>query len=285
MLVLLLGAANAGDAAGGQSFANTANLKIHYLDQGRGDTAVVLIHGWSCDHAFWREQIPALASKYRVIALDLPGHGQSDKPAMEYTQELFIDAVITVLNRAGVKQAVVVGHSMGAAIARRVALREPGRVIALISLDGALEYPPQDKAGHERWINNGQAFVRPFLGPQGEAHRARYMDSVHHAQTPASIRDWVRRRAAATPWPVALSALRNFIKPENWDARPLDKPALIIFAKSQYLTPEMKVNTGKLFPKMEYRVIDGVGHFPMLEKPDQVNQLMLGFLARVAPAN
>src|SRR5438876_542984 len=87
--------------------------RVHYKSYGKGREALVLIHGWTCNLNYWREQIPDFAKRNRVIAIDLPGHGLSDKPQVAYSMDLFARAVEAVMRDAKVDWAVLVGHSMG----------------------------------------------------------------------------------------------------------------------------------------------------------------------------
>ena len=91
-------------------FAKSGDLKVHYKSIGEGKTAVVFVHGWCCDHTVWRDQAAALAGKARTIYIDLPGYGQSDKPKMDYTMDVFARGVDAVLQDAGVEQAAVHPH-------------------------------------------------------------------------------------------------------------------------------------------------------------------------------
>src|SRR5438094_10655765 len=90
--------------------------RVHYESYGKGADAIVFIHGWTCDLTFWRGQAPVY-EKRRSLLIDLPGHGQSAKPDVAYTQERFARAVEAVLRDAGVTRAVLVGHSMGFPVA------------------------------------------------------------------------------------------------------------------------------------------------------------------------
>src|SRR5260221_10786292 len=99
-------------AAGEERFASLDGAKVHYLSYGAGKEAIVFIHGWTCDLTFWRGQAPVY-QRHRSLLIDLPGHGQSDKPDVSYTQERFAGAVEAVIRHAGVDRAVLVGHSMG----------------------------------------------------------------------------------------------------------------------------------------------------------------------------
>src|SRR6185503_3774851 len=90
--------------AGQSKFAKFDGNRVHYVNYGKGNDAVVLIHGWTMNADNWRDQIPALAERYRVIAIDLPGHGQSDKPKLSYSMDYFARAVEAVMRDAKVKR-------------------------------------------------------------------------------------------------------------------------------------------------------------------------------------
>jgi pimeloyl-ACP methyl ester carboxylesterase len=118
-VLMLAGAATAPAFDGESKFAKLDGARIHYKSYGKGNEALVLVHGWTCNLDNWRDQIPDLAKRNRVIALDLPGHGQSDKPEIKYTMDLFANAIDAVMRDAKVERAVIVGHSMGTPVARQ----------------------------------------------------------------------------------------------------------------------------------------------------------------------
>src|SRR5216683_3109843 len=114
-------------------FVDVDHLKVHYTNYGKGDTALFFVHGWSCDETVWSEQAPALAEKIRVITIDLPGHGQSEKPkTIEYTMDLYARAIEAVLSDATVKSVISVGHSNGTPVIRRYYRKFPAKVKALM---------------------------------------------------------------------------------------------------------------------------------------------------------
>ena len=84
--------------------------RIHYLDAGRGELTLVLVHGWASDRRVWSEQVAALARTHRVLAVDLPGHGRSEAPARGHSMDVYADGIAAVLDAAGVSAAVLVGH-------------------------------------------------------------------------------------------------------------------------------------------------------------------------------
>src|SRR5919205_3315006 len=157
VLTLLLASSAAFAADGDSQYAKLDGAKIHYKSYGKGKDALVLIHGWTCNLDNWRDQIPEFAKRNRVIALDLPGHGQSDKPQIAYTMDLFANAVDAVMRDAKVERAVLVGHSMGTPVARQFYRKYPQKTLALVIVDGGLR-PFGTKEQREQ-------FTAPLRGP------------------------------------------------------------------------------------------------------------------------
>src|SRR5450755_5114179 len=118
--------------------------RVHYESYGKGQEAVVFIHGWTCDLTFWRGQAPVY-EKHRALLIDLPGHGQSDKPDVAYTQERFARAVEAVMRDAGVERAVLVGHSMGTPVGITFLRLFPAKAKALVLVDAYVPQAPADE--------------------------------------------------------------------------------------------------------------------------------------------
>lgn len=274
LMLLLPLAAQAGQGA----YADLDGHQVYYTDQGRGEPTIVLIHGWICNHKFWQEQIPALSQNHRVIALDMIGCGRSDAPPVAYTQERLARSVLAVMDQAQIQDAVLVGHSMGAAVARRVALEHPARVRAFISMDGALGRPPQDPAGREKWLAQAAGFAAQFQGPDGQQKVGPFFDAAQAETTPQALREWVKAQALATPWHVGRSSMAEFVRPENWDMQPSKVPALAVCAQGPHAPPGYDKQLRILFPNLSYHTVSGVGHFLMLEKPEKINPLLLEFV-------
>src|ERR1044072_1152119 len=132
-------------------FAKLDSARIHYVSYGKGDEALVLIHGWTQSADAWRDNVADLSKRNRVIVLELPGHGQSDKPETTYSMEYFARAVDAVLRDAKVKRAVLVGHSMGTPVARQFYRKYPDKTLAIVIVDGSLR-PFGDKAMMDRMV-------------------------------------------------------------------------------------------------------------------------------------
>jgi non-heme chloroperoxidase len=265
-------------SAGPGAYATLDGHKVYYTDQGQGGPALVLIHGWLGNQKFWREQVPALAQSHRVIGLDMIGFGNSDAPRVAYTPELLARSVLAVMDQAGVKSAVLMGHSMGAMVALLVALQHPGRVRGIISMDGALDGPPQDPAAREKWLAEAAAFGAQFAGPDGQSKVKPFFEAIVGPNASPALRQWILSLALATPWHVGQSSMAEFVKPANWDLHPSQAPALAIVALGPQVPPDYEQQLRGLFPNLSYRTVDGVGHFLMLEKPGAVNPLILEFV-------
>ena len=119
-------------------FTSLGGSRVHYKNYGKGSEAIVFVHGWTCDTTFWDGQRPAFEKQLHTILVDLPGHGLSDKPQTAYTMDLFARAVKAVLDDAGVRKAVLVGHSMGTPVIRQFYRKYPDQVRGLVIVDGAL---------------------------------------------------------------------------------------------------------------------------------------------------
>src|SRR5205807_1538436 len=165
--------------------------KIHYTNYGQGETALLFVHGWSCDETVWSEQAPALAQKMRVITIDLPGHGQSEKPHVAYTTDLYARAIFVVLRDANVMSAVLVAHSNGTAAIRQVFRRFPATVSALVIVEGGLR-PFVDAESMEK-------FIAPLRGDHYEEAAGKFIDGMTHPIKDEKLRDRIKTLMLRTP--------------------------------------------------------------------------------------
>jgi pimeloyl-ACP methyl ester carboxylesterase len=254
-------------------FAKAGDLRVHYKSLGTGKTALVLVHGWACDMTVWSDQVPALAGKVRVILIDLPGHGKSDRPKVEYTMDLFARAVDAVLKDAGVEEAALAGHSMGTPVVRQYYRLFPKKVRALIAVDGSLRIITKDPAILDK-------VVAQFSGPDFKEKADKFLDSMLPPKTPASVRDRIKAAMQNVAPHAALSAMKSMFDPANWKDDKIEVPVQAIMAKSPFWNAEYEEYARKLAPKLDYRVMDGVGHFLMMERPAEFNELLIGFLKK-----
>jgi len=262
-------------AAAKSHFTKLGTNRIHYLTAGKGRTAIVFVHCWAGNSGFWREQIPAFADKARLVLVDLPGHGQSDKPPTGYSMDCFAGAVLAVMRDAHVDNAVLVGHSMGTPVICRVYQQAPEHVAALVAVDGILRRPPFTPEQTEQ-------FVGPFRAPDYREHTKNFIGSMFPIPGTEALRDQVLSEILATPQHVMLGAMEGMFGAgqPDWDVKRAGVPVLVINAKNPMWTERYETYVGSLSAQTDYRVMDGVGHWLMLEKPAEFNATLTDMLRR-----
>jgi len=269
-ILTLLFASTAAFAADGDSqYAKLDGARIHYKSYGKGRDAIVLVHGWTCNLDNWRDQIPDFAKRNRVIALDLPGHGQSDKPQIAYTMDLFANAIDAVMRDAKVERAVVVGHSMGTPVARQFYRKYPQKTLAIVIVDGGLR-PFGTKEMREGFV---AMFRSPGYKQAGEQMFAQMMGAL-----PAPEQERVRTSFANTPQHVLVSAMENMNDEALYGPDKINVPVFAVLAKAPFWPPDTEQFLRGLAPDLELQWFEGVGHFLMMEKPKQFNDAVIAFL-------
>ena len=198
---VLVGTASAFD--GESQFAKLDKTNIHYKSYGKGSEALVLVHGWSCNLDNWRDQFSDLSKRNRVIALDLPGHGQSDKPNVAYTMDLFANAIDAVLRDAKVERAVIAGHSMGTPVARQFYRKYPQKTLGIIIVDGGLR-PFGTKEMRDQ-------FVAAFRSPDYKKTAAPMFEGMMGSLA-APDRERVLASFNNTPQQVLVSAMESMMR-------------------------------------------------------------------------
>jgi pimeloyl-ACP methyl ester carboxylesterase len=257
-----------GIAGGASRFATLDGHKVHYVSYGSGDRAVVFIHGWTCDATFWQSQAPVY-EKTRALLIDLPGHGQSDKPEISYTMDLFARAVDAVMADAGVKTATLVGHSMGAPVAERFVELHPDKTAGLVIVDGLLMEPPKDDAARAQLKANWERMAK--------APRAQALASMFTPQTDPLLRERIELAMLAAPSHVAASAIDGMAAymAEGLKENFPKVPVLAVMANDFQGLRDL---LARHFHLVDFVRFEGSGHFLMMEQPERFNTILQGFL-------
>jgi pimeloyl-ACP methyl ester carboxylesterase len=250
-------------------FAARDGVKLAYTDAGTGEPALVFVHGWTCDLSHWRHQVPAFVNEHRVVALDLRGHGQSDKPDQDYGVGQFAEDVAWLIAELGLERPVVVGHSMGGVIAAELAEKHPVATRGVVLVDapivplGAELQPVLDGllAGlrSPSYKQLADTFLRQFM--------------FNEASDPA-LKDEIAESSLLTPQRVMHTAIESVFARREQEPGPLPVPSLFIRAATQYATPEQ---IRAQLPGIEVAEVD-CAHFLQLEKPEETNQLIRNFV-------
>lgn len=255
-------------------------------DGPRDAPALVLIHGSGGSTRWWDQVVPMLTTSYRVIRIDLLGHGRSAKPAGDvYSMEQQGHRVGQVLDQLGVKHAIVVGHSTGGYVATALAAQRGDLVTAIALIDtgprldafvgsgpvGNLIFAPV--LGQLLWRLRTDGIVRKGMSsafapgfkkiPQALVDDTRGM--TYHALTATSRAsdDYLKQR----PAPDRLKGL--------------GKPLLVIFGERDQRFPSSTADQYRAVPGAKVEVLPGVGHSPMIEDPPRTAALLLNFTSSV----
>lgn len=252
--------------------AGQKEARIHYKSYGKGSAALVLIHGWTCSIEYWRDQSPDLSKRNRLIAIDLPGHGMSDKPQITYTMDLFARAVDAVLRDAGVKRAVLAGHSMGTPVARQFYRKYPEKTLAIVIVDGALR-----NFGDKKIMENMMA---GFRSPNYQQTGLGMLTFLQGPTLSAADKERIKASFLNTPQHVIVSAMEGMADDSIWGQDKINVPVLAVLAKGPFYPPNNEQIFREIAPNLEYHMWEGVGHFLMMERPKQFNDVVLAFLAK-----
>ncbi|MEA4953844.1 MAG: alpha/beta hydrolase [Aminivibrio sp.] len=283
LIVLSAAAETAAGAERRLRAASFDGIEVRYLDEGPRDALpVVFIHGWACTGDFWRFQTAALRDRYRVIALDLPGFGESGKPHdRPYTPQLFARAVKAVLDHAGVKRPVLAGHSMGYGVAVQFLADYPGEVRGVCNADGAFFWLPDDPGAVPEWEAEMKGLSDGLAGPDRENLVLRFINATFYGRTPEDLRKEITGVMASADEYAANSSMAEFIRRENWVRRSFDVPSLAVYSKIPELPAETEQKLRETFPDLTYVEWTDTGHFLMMEQPERFNGLLAEFLERM----
>lgn len=235
---------------------------------------VVLVHGWCCDRSYFAPQAAHfVAQGRRVLAVDLRGHGESDKPHQPYPIGGFADDVAWLVERLGVAKPLVIGHSMGGIIAYDLAGRFPELASAIVMIDAAV-------ARSAAAMQGAAGMAARLREPD---YRQILRDFVEHAlflpTDDAARRRDILARMADAPQHVAVAAMEGL---RDYDPEPAGRgiavPALYIAADEMPPRTDM-VQMHALVPHLQFGQTVGSGHFCQLEVPDQVNAMIDRFAA------
>ena len=253
---------------------------LRYIDEGRGPP-VVFLHGLGASMYAWRKNLaPVAAAGYRVIAFDNRGFGFSDKPATGYDNASYARLTVALLDSLHLPEAVLIGHSMGGAIAAEVAIAHPERVRGLVLIGSAglgAREPPLFHVG--RW---------PVVGPllfafRGRGLTERLLEATYADPSKVADAD-VDQYYAPVAEPEYGRSLRAVLREFRFDglAGRLDHiaaPTLVLWGEADRLIP---IALGRALaagiPRAAFLSVPRAGHAVQEEAPEEVNRLLIRFL-------
>jgi pimeloyl-ACP methyl ester carboxylesterase len=266
---------------------NRDGTSVRYLEAGEGPP-VVLLHGVGLDAAAisWKHAIPALADDHRVIAPDLPGHGESDKPSVRYTTEYYIDVLDEFVAALDLDRPRMAGISMGGGIALGYALENEVERLALVDSYGlgsdapwrpaasmALRIPVVDRMVWESMgVNEGTVrdTLRGYMTQASEAFVSEVHDVLQDDDCGRTLRSWQRSEFRAYGFKTCYVD----------DLAELSVPTLLVHGADDTLLPATwSERAADLLPESELHVLEDCGHWPPRERPASFNDRLTDFFA------
>jgi pimeloyl-ACP methyl ester carboxylesterase len=271
--------------------AGPAGQRIHYRDQGkRGGPAIILLHGSNSSLHTWEPLVQRLGDDYRVVTLDLPGHGLTGgTPDKDYSADGMAAAVDVVAAKLGLDRFILGGNSMGGWVAWRYALAQPERVDALLLLDAAGmplrkgERAPESNVGFRvlkypagRWLATQitpRALVEQSL--RGSVEKQAIVDDA------MIDRYWDLLRFPGNREATVLRARLDREPAMATDVSRIKAPTLILFGdKDRLINPSAAQTFHDRIAGSEVVLLPGIGHLPMEEAPDATAAAIADFLTR-----
>ncbi|WP_330743396.1 alpha/beta fold hydrolase [Chryseobacterium sp. CP-77] len=246
--------------------------KIHYKESGNGNPALIFIHGWLGNTEWWESQKEYFKDQYHIVLMDLAGHGKSDASRQEWTSERYADDIKSVADAVNTQEIILVGHSMSGAYVLEASLKIPEvKAIILIdtlkNLDESFtreqteEVLSQYRKDFKHTVEN---FLPQFLFAEG---------------TPPAVRERVQHEFLQNEPELAINALWPLYKTDfKTIAKQIQVPVIAINSDA---SPTHLENNRKYLKNYDYVTIEGVGHYPMLEKPEEFNTILDGVIKKL----
>ena len=241
------------------------SIQIAYEVHGVGSPALIFVHGWSCDRSYWKGQIEPLSRDFKVVAVDLAGHGESGLSRRSWTIEAFGADVAAVVKKLNLQRVVLIGHSMGSNVIAEAARQLPGRVAGLVLVD--------------QYKDLGPGLTKEEVEEFAAQLRTSFADSVavfvRRMFVSTSDKALVERVAAdmsSAPPAIALDALVFTLNYSRQMPHTLEELKLPVIAINDARRPTDVASLERY--GVQAIIMPGVGHFLMMENPKDFNLLL-----------
>ncbi|MBD3216836.1 MAG: alpha/beta fold hydrolase [candidate division Zixibacteria bacterium] len=262
------------NAAAGARSAD--GVKIHYTNYGSADRALVLVHGWSCDESYWDKQVEGFKDDYRIVTIDLAGHGESGIEREDWTIQAYGRDVAAVVNHLDLSEVILIGHSMGGPVCIEAARNLPQKTAALIGVD---TYQDLTRKMTEQQVD---MFMAPFR--QNFALQVKNFVKLmfpEHGDT--VLATWVADDMAEADPLIAMSSMRNlFLYDTEKALKEMRKP---IRAINTDMFPTNLQGNQEVTESFELKIMPGQGHFLHMENPEEFNKLLAETIHEFWPAS
>jgi pimeloyl-ACP methyl ester carboxylesterase len=243
-------------------------VHIAYQDTGKGEVTLLFVHGWAINKSYWLGQEGYFADKYRVIAIDLPGFGQSGKNRDDWSVEAYARDINTVIKQLHLKNVILIGHSMSGDIVLQAALQNRYGIIGIIGIDNFKNYGHQETAASKKDFASAIDEMRQHFKKVAFDF---FNQALFAKNTSAAIKHRILNDVAHTD---SVTATRCMADDDFNEKEKLKQyPGKLYLINSDYTPTD---TTGFKTNNIRYSVkyIHGTGHFPMIEDPEHFNLLL-----------
>jgi pimeloyl-ACP methyl ester carboxylesterase len=239
--------------------------EIVYTSSGKSKTALVFVHGWSCDKSYWNEQVKVFVKEYQVVTIDLAGHGESGTERKDYTIQFFGKDVAAVVNELKLENVILIGHSMGGSVILEAAKELGSRIVGLIGVDTYQSFTDDWSAEQK------EKFLEPFV-KDFKTSAIGFVKQMFPKGADELLVNKIAEDMSSAPQKVAVSAMRNLF---FYDPLPtLAKINTPIISVNSDMYPLSQEANQKYVKSFLFKMMKGVGHFLMLERTDEFNKLL-----------
>ncbi|UIR56839.1 alpha/beta hydrolase [Sphingobacterium sp. SRCM116780] len=246
--------------------SSSDGLKIHYIETGKGNITLVFVHGWLGNIDWWNNQQTYFKEKYNIVQIDLGGHGKSEKTRRNWTSTQYADDIKAVLDQIHTTEIILIGHSMSGAYVLEASVDSPKiKAIILVDtlkdLDQVFTYEQAEQILFSNYRKDFKEAVEQIL-PQ----------HLFVVETPASIKKQLQEEFIQNQPELAINTLAPLYKMDIRQlAKSIEVPVRAINSDASATSLE---NNQKYLKDYNYKIINGTGHYPMLEKPKEFNLLL-----------
>jgi len=238
---------------------------IIYLKAGDKEQALVFVHCWSCDKNYWTSELEYFGSNYKVIAIDLAGHGESGLGRVDWTIENYAKDVKAVVEKENLNNIILIGHSMGGSVVLSAAQLLGEKVTALITIDTFQDI--EEVLTPEQIDGFYKMFEEDFTGTTKEFVKGLFAENAD-----SNLVKRIAEEMSSAPPNIALASFRSLFK--YGEAANFDKINVPVrFINSDKYPTNIKA-AKRHIKDFDLKIIEGVGHFPMLENPDEFNRVL-----------
>ena len=249
--------------------AKVNNTTIAYNQYGKGDTTLLFVHGWCINKEYWKGQSKYFSDKYKVVAVDLPGFGNSDKNRSEWTFEKYTDDINEFIKAEKLRNVILIGHSMSGDILLLMDTKYPGSVIGIVGIDNLKKPGMKLSEGESKEIEGFFAMMDSSFSGTVEMYTKQ---NLFPLSADTSIVNKVIKDFKSNDPVIAVKVLRSLV-----DVSQKERDMMQQLTHTLYLvnsdTDTTHIDSLKKYCKASAKVVyvHGTGHYPMIEKPAEFN--------------